>query len=345
MDETQLVDAAEVAESIDMMIVLGGISIATMVVVSYLVFIWWLDRYEREPVWLVFMTFVWGALIGTCLGCLLSLPAAMMSAEIFGAELGAMISAVVVAPLAEEFTKGLVFVLLLMTRHIDNETDGLIYGAATGLGFAALENLLYFVGGIEQGMEVFLGMVVIRTLFTALVHCISSALLGMCIGYARHRSGGFRWILYPGIGFVLAVVNHGLWNLAATLSGFGGEGGAIFLGLGMLMVVGLSAMMFALTQLSLKREHDVIRRFLLKEAEHGVLPYEHARVIPYWTKRRKKGWIAPGIPKADYIRAATLLAFRHHQLEIANGERRQQYLDDIARYRQEVQRFLARAKG
>ncbi|MFU8803389.1 MAG: PrsW family intramembrane metalloprotease, partial [Bradymonadaceae bacterium] len=335
-------DAGNAMETVEMGIILGGVGIATMVVVSYLVFIWWLDRYEREPIWLVLLTFLWGALIGTCLGCVLSIPGMLLSVGLFGAEMGGLISAVVVAPLVEEFTKGLVFVLLLFTRHIDNETDGLIYGAATGLGFATLENLAYFVGAAEGGMEVFLGIVTVRTLFTALVHCISSALLGMFIGYARHRSGQLRWLIYPGIGFGLAVLNHGLWNLLATLSGFDGSNteGLLFLLLGMAMVVGLSVMMFALTQLSLKREHDVIRRFLLKEAEKGTLPRAHAEIIPYWSRRRKKGWLDPKISQNAYIQAATLLAFRHYQMEIAEGERSEQYLKDIERYRHEVQAQL-----
>ena len=67
------------------------------------------------------------------------------------------------------------------------------------------------------------------------------------------------------------------------------------------------------------------------------------------------GWLAPGIPRGDYIRgdynrgdyikASTLLACRHHQLEIANGERGPQYLEGIARYRQQVHGLLARATG
>ena len=27
----------------------------------YLVIIWWMDRYEREPFWLVSLNFLWGA--------------------------------------------------------------------------------------------------------------------------------------------------------------------------------------------------------------------------------------------------------------------------------------------
>lgn len=104
-----------------------------------------------------------------------------------------VISTVIVAPFAEEFTKALVFIPLVATFHFDNKTDGLIYGAATGLGFAAVENIGYYYSALEGGADAVLMLVVMRTLFSALVHCTSSAILGMSIGYARHRSGGGRW--------------------------------------------------------------------------------------------------------------------------------------------------------
>src|SRR5690606_1681226 len=69
----------------------------------------------------------------------------------------------------------------------------------------------------------------------------------------------------------------------------------------------------------------------------------HAQIIPYWLRRRKKGWLDPRVPREAYIRTATLLAFRQHQLEIARGARRDQYLQDIARFRQQLHDLLTRA--
>ena len=37
----------------------GFFSVVPMVI--YLIIIWWMDRYEREPFWLVSLNFVWGA--------------------------------------------------------------------------------------------------------------------------------------------------------------------------------------------------------------------------------------------------------------------------------------------
>jgi protease PrsW len=318
-------------------VTLVGVGLGTLVVVCYLVFIWWLDRYEREPLWLVAVVFAYGALGSTCLGIIVSAPLSMLAHGLAGPEVGGILTTVVVAPIAEELTKGLVFIPLVLTAHFDNETDGLIYGAAVGLGFAALENLLYYGMVAPAGAGAVLGTVLVRTLFTTLVHCVSSALLGMCIGWARHRSGAGRWLIWPLLGYFLACLNHGLWNGLAVAAG--GIGPAAIL-LGMALVAGTSVLMFALTQLSLKREHDVIRRFLHAEAARGVLPAAHAEIIPYWTRRRAPGWLAEHVPKEAYLRAATLLAFRHHQLEIAAGERQRRYEADIHKLRAEVRRLL-----
>lgn len=327
----------------DILLVLAGVLLATAVIFVYVGFIWWLDRYEREPFWLVGLVFLWGAIGGTCFACIVSIPLAGAVGEVTTAAVAMAFSTVVIAPVVEEVTKGLIFVPLVLTHHFDNETDGLIYGAAVGLGFAAIENILYYVSAIEAGMTAVLTVIVLRTLFSSLVHAISSATLGMFIGYARHRPGASRWLIYPLIGYALAVLNHALWNGAATLSQVEWLGGArmlVFLA-GLLLVILAAGVMFGLTQLSLKREHDVIRRFLELEADRGTLPRDHAEIIPYWTKRRRSDWLAPEIPRKQYVRAATLLAFRQHQLDIADGERAQRYREDIAKFREQVEGMLA----
>ena len=318
---------------------LTAVALATAIIFGYLIFIWWLDRYEREPFWLVMLTFAWGALGGTFLGCTLSLIMSVPMSAIVSAAYADFTMAVVIAPLTEELTKGLIFLALLFTSHLDNETDGLIYGAATGLGFACVENLLYFASAAAVGPEAFYITIVMRTLFTALVHTISSALLGYAIGYVRHRElWPWRWTL-PLVGFALAVLNHALWNLAASLGSTGLVSDTIAvvsIGSGLLLVIGMSVVMFALCQFSLLREQRIIKKYLCDEAKQGTLPRRHAEIIPYWLKRRKRGWLPPHIPHEDYLQAATLLAFRRYQADTAAEKYRPQYLEEVQEKRQKL---------
>lgn len=324
---------------------LGAVGLSTMILLGYLLFIWWLDRYEREPIWVVALTFLWGALGGTCISCFLNTWLEGGTAALIGAKAADVFGTVVIAPTVEEFMKALVFIpLLAFGRQVDNRTDGLIYGAATGLGFACIENLLYYAKTASQGYDVLFGTILMRTLFTSLLHCSSSAMLGMALGYASHRAGALRWILWPTLGYACAVINHATWNGLSVLTSKIGmaSGGALTMLLGILILMGVSLLMFILTQSSLHSEHKIIRHYLTEEARRGFLPLEHAEIIPYWLKRRKAGWLPGHINKESYLKAATLLAFRHHQLEIAQGERRQQYLDEIAAYRQELAKMLLR---
>jgi RsiW-degrading membrane proteinase PrsW (M82 family) len=326
-----------------MLAVFAGVVLATLVILGYLTFIWWLDRYEREPLWIVGLVFLWGGIGGTCLGVAVSLPLMVVAQALPLGIQPEVISSVVIAPFVEELTKGLIFIPLVLTHHFDNETDGLIYGAAAGLGFAAVENLLYYMTAMQGGAEAVFRLIVMRTLFTALVHCISSAILGMAIGYARHRAGAARWVIYPALGYVVAVINHAIWNGAAVYAGLPilaetTRGLILTAALGVVVIAAIT--MFLITQFSLDREHKVIQRFLEKEAELGTLPRRHAEIIPFWTRRRKSGWLPGGVPRDEYVRAATLLAFRHYQLEIAEGERQQQYQDDIKQYRAELRDML-----
>ena len=40
------------------LIVLASVLAATVPILAYLMFVWWLDRYEREPIWLVSLPYL-----------------------------------------------------------------------------------------------------------------------------------------------------------------------------------------------------------------------------------------------------------------------------------------------
>ncbi len=318
------------------------VAAATFTIFAYIVFIWWLDRYEREPIWLVFLTFCWGAFGGTMLGGAFTLSLSAISNLIFDPSTTNLLTAVVFAPSLEEITKALIFVFLIFSVHFDNETDGLIYGAATGLGFACVENLLYFSN--TQSMEELATLVVLRTGLTALVHCVSSSLIGISLGFARARgSSAFMTLIFLTVGYVLAVANHATWNGIATATGsLGAEGGGIVFLTGILIVFGGALVMFMLTQFSLWREHKLIERVLKLEAKMGTLPDVHASIIPFWLKRRKSDWLDPKINKKRYVRLATKLAFRKHKYEVFrnNDKKKKKLIDEMDRIREEIQTLV-----
>ncbi len=309
---------------------------------AYLTIIYWMDRYEREPWWMVSLVFLWGGVGGALFGCVINSTIISLLSTLPGAGSADWVGAVVVAPLVEEVTKILPLFVLLLLRHFDNQTDGLIYGAACGLGFAMTENIFYYYQvGSASGLSVELFRVIaIRTCFTAIVHSLASASWGFWLGLGRYRKPAWRWIVFPLLGYASAISIHAFWNGSVTYASFRDSPEIQFQAYVVIALLGV--FMFGLTQVSLFLEHRIIKRFLAHEAKSGVLPEEHAAIIPYWLKRTRKGWLDKHIDRERYIRAATLLAFKLHQSRHASGTTHEALLADIAKYREEVRMLLAR---
>jgi RsiW-degrading membrane proteinase PrsW (M82 family) len=124
-----------------------------------------------------------------------------------------VVSAVIVAPVVEEATKAL-GLRWVEDLHVELE-DGLIYGAAAGLGFSATENLLYGVSALlDGGVGAFVATIAIRTVSSSLLHATASALLGYAVWKRRAGRGSILTIL----GFyALAALVHAAFNFAATI--------------------------------------------------------------------------------------------------------------------------------
>jgi RsiW-degrading membrane proteinase PrsW (M82 family) len=116
---------------------------------------------------------------------------------------------VVIAPFAEELTKSIG--VLRNRRFISELEDGIVFGAAAGLGFAATENLLYESSAyFSGGAQAFIATAVIRSLSSALLHAGSSSVVGL--GIARSVRQKKSWLPY----YLAGVLMHGVFNLAAS---------------------------------------------------------------------------------------------------------------------------------
>ena len=181
------------------------------------VLIYRLDLYEREPLSLATGAFLWGALAATAL----TLEAAGWNqavAEAFGPAVATRWGPVLTAPLVEETLKGagVVLLYLIARDEVDDMMDGFVYGALCGLGFAVVEDVVYFMatfggdpGGVLQGFYV-------RVISSGLYgHVLYTGLIGMGIGYLvshRHdRTLGHRIGVAATLG-AAGVVGHAVWN-------------------------------------------------------------------------------------------------------------------------------------
>lgn len=177
-----------------------------------------LDLYEREPLSLVFGAFAWGAIAATTMAGVANEGWGFVVARLGGPEFASRWTAALTAPVTEELVKvvGVVLISLIARDEVDDEMDGFVYGAMVGLGFAVVEDVLYFVavfGGTTSGV---LAGFYVRVVSSGLYgHVLYTGLSGM--GVAVFVSRRDEWTLrartLAALGlFASASLGHFLWD-------------------------------------------------------------------------------------------------------------------------------------
>jgi RsiW-degrading membrane proteinase PrsW (M82 family) len=195
--------------------------------VPALIYVRWfrnLEKYEREPYGTIFGTFMWGAFLAVFFALLLEY--ALYNVLVYEYELieilpfsTFVIMAIVIAPVSEEFVKplGIVF----RAKHETDEVeDGIIYGASCGLGFAAMENLMYGAAALgSEGIASASLLIGVRTISSTLLHASATAITGYGIGLWLVKKKPFSTVIPF---FLAAIFLHALFNaMAVTASIFG----------------------------------------------------------------------------------------------------------------------------
>lgn len=294
------------------MLLFASFFAAVVPMFCYFLLIWWLDRNEREPFWIMFLNFFWGAsgaislaIIGSIIFQIPLAVVVQITAQNNFSEINSFLGTIITAPVVEEFTKG-IFLLMMasVSREFDGVVDGVVWGGAIGLGFGMTENFLYFVT-YGTSLESWISVVIIRTLFSAVMHCLSQATFGAFVGFAFLRSTGQKFLLIFA-GYIIAVFIHFLWNVTVSF-----EETTI---LGMVFLALYFIITLAVFQLALYLESKTIFRELTEEASAGTLPPEHLNYIPYVSRRKKRNWCPIGINQSDYIQTSIKLALARYKL-------------------------------
>lgn len=234
-------------------------------------FVYWLDRYEKEPKMLLGLVFFWGAIVAAggafFINTLLGLGVYMFTGSEGATELT---TGSLIAPVVEESLKGfaVLIVFFLFRREFDSWLDGVIYAAIVALGFAATENAYYIYqyGYQESGFSGLLWLVFVRVVLVGWQHPFYTAFIGLGLAASRlNRSTGVS-LLAPMIGWFAAVSAHSVHNTLADL--LQGVSGMIF---GTIIDWGGWLLMFAFIIWVILREQHSIAANLLEEVSLGVL--------------------------------------------------------------------------
>jgi RsiW-degrading membrane proteinase PrsW (M82 family) len=331
--------------------------------VPVIALLWYLDRRERESVWLFGGALLWGAVISTGISAILNALGfgfIQLGLEVAGgmdAEMaGQLLAAALVAPPVEEMAKGLAVLVLFwfFRAEFDNVRDGIIYGGLVGLGFNIAEYALYVMQGfLETGTAPFAQQFAGRFVFLGLNgHMLWTALCGAGVGLARQTRSGCLRLGAPVAGYSVATLAHALNNSIGIfalafflyLIGFDIEAGlenTPALGiwaaavLSNILVQGFPYILLAvLLWLSAQWERDIIRAYLADEVGLSVTPAEYERIA---RDRLFRGVpVLPGTA-AQLANAQNELAFRKWHVAREGGDPNTDPL--VAAWRQDIARL------
>ncbi len=312
-------------EQIENMPVLFSLLAAIIPMVLYLVILWRMDKYEKEPIKLVIKHFFWGAFGAVFLGILGSLLLTYpINSIIYDPQAQGLIAAILVAPFVEEITKGIYLFKTVKNKNFDNITDGIIYGGAIGLGFGMTENFLYFIA-FGTDLESWISVVLIRSIFSSVMHCISTAIFGAFLSLVKFRGNRYKkLIILSGLFFSMTL--HSFWNASVSFPT------SYFWGLLAMFFIIISFVL--ILKLFVNQELKVIRIGLSDEG----LNNDYVNIISS-NKRFTRGWIDDGIRK-ELIDTATKLAFRKNQLKNCQENLVEEYSTDIINLRTQLRKFI-----
>ena len=257
------------------LIISGIIGFGTALVFAYVLY--WLDRYEKEPLLLLGGVFLWGAVVAAGSAFLINTVLGLGIYVFTGSDLATdLATGSIIAPLVEETLKGLAVlaVFLVFRREFDSVLDGIIYAGIAALGFAATENVyyIYSYGFEEGGWSGLLSLTFIRVILVGWQHPFYTAFIGIGLAIARLARNWIVRIITPLTGWALAIFTHGFHNtLASLLNGIPGMAiGAAFDWTGWLV-------MFGVILWATWREQQNLKRYLAAEVQAGTISAAHYR--------------------------------------------------------------------
>lgn len=165
-------------------------------------YIWFRDKYEREPFRMLLLSLLAGALIVLPVLAVENLISCW--GESWEGIAGAAWNAFAVAGVTEESFKYLALYLLIWrSREFNDKYDGIVYGTFISLGFAGIENLLYV---LQEGYATGL----VRAVTAVPAHAIFGITMGFNFGLAKFYPKKRSILKVKSL--LIPVLLHGIYN-------------------------------------------------------------------------------------------------------------------------------------
>jgi RsiW-degrading membrane proteinase PrsW (M82 family) len=319
-----------------------GALFALPMLAVYLWIPWIVDRYDPEPLWALALALSWGGIAACGFSGLINTLVHEFGEAALGKGAGEVLSACISAPLVEEGTKGMAifFMFFFWRREFDGVVDGVIYATFAALGFAAVENILYYGNAAKEEMlthkdGIFLGTFVVRGILAPWGHPLYTSMTGLGFGIARETNRTWLKWMAPIGGYLAAAFLHSTWNTAATLSN---ALALIMLPLWFLFLFGF----FALVIWLVVRKGRIIRDHLKDEVLMGNLTASELVLVTSPVARIKATFSFGGSAGRRFVDAAARLALsKWHTGRATQGRKLTVSSDMIFPLRQELHKLRA----
>jgi RsiW-degrading membrane proteinase PrsW (M82 family) len=178
------------------------LAIAPVTVV--ILYIYFKDKYEKEPIKIVAISFLLGATVSIILtftlGYIASSLVPLTDVKSISQQ---FIKAFFTVALVEEFSKYIIVRFYAQKKNEFNEPfDGIVYAVMVSMGFAALENILYTY---QYGF----GVGVTRAFTAVPAHATFGVIMGYFMGKAKFSNNSIKLNL---LGLLFATLFHGSYD-------------------------------------------------------------------------------------------------------------------------------------
>jgi len=166
-----------------------------------MIFLYNLDQEDKEPLWLLSLCFICGAINLHLDVEILEFIFSFINLENPFLQVGGEALSVAVT---EELLKFIVLILIIYpNKAFDEPFDGIVYAVFIGMGFATAENITFVLQGNTS-------VAIFRMLSAIPAHFVFAVIMGYYIGIAKYRKT--KQLLYISLSLIVPVTLHAIYD-------------------------------------------------------------------------------------------------------------------------------------
>lgn len=181
--------------------------LALLPVSCFMIWIYYKDRYEKEPPKTLLKYFLLGILV-SILSIFIELY--LNKFDIFYGLLSGIYIAFFVTAFTEEGLKSIILIpILLREKNFNEKLDGIIYSIFLSLGFATIENIIYLM---KEKSELTFSLGITRGLISIPSHIMFAITMGYYISKYKFTKDDYKKNKYLYFAVIIPILLHGVFD-------------------------------------------------------------------------------------------------------------------------------------